>query len=71
VKYLNNQNKACPDQKFAIVGYSQGAMVMHLAFNNKEEVVSASAVKQIVGGAMYGKFILGASYNAQVKLTGN
>jgi predicted alpha/beta-fold hydrolase len=56
VKYLNNQNKACPNQKFAIVGYSQGAMVMHLAFNNKEEVVSASAVKQIVGGAMFGTF---------------
>jgi predicted esterase len=56
VKYLNNQSKACPNQKFAIVGYSQGAMVMHLAFNSKEEVVSASAVKQIVGGAMFGRF---------------
>jgi hypothetical protein len=29
---------------------------MHLAFNNKEEVVSASAVKKIVGGAMFGTF---------------
>jgi len=27
---------------------------MHVAFNNKEDAVSASAVKQIVGGAMFG-----------------
>jgi len=31
INRLNNQNKACPDQKFAIVGYSQGAGVMHAA----------------------------------------
>jgi cutinase len=26
---LNGQNKACPDQKFALVGYSQGGRVIH------------------------------------------
>jgi hypothetical protein len=31
INRLNNQNKACPNQKFAIVGYSQGAGVMHSA----------------------------------------
>jgi len=31
INRLNNQNKACPDQKFALVGYSQGAGVMHAA----------------------------------------
>ena len=31
INRLNSQNKACPDQKFALVGYSQGAGVMHAA----------------------------------------
>lgn len=26
---LNDQSKACPDQKFALVGYSQGGRVIH------------------------------------------
>jgi cutinase len=31
INRLNSQNKACPDQKFALIGYSQGAGVMHFA----------------------------------------
>jgi dienelactone hydrolase len=31
VNRLNSQSQACPDQKFALVGYSQGARVIHLA----------------------------------------
>jgi cutinase len=29
IQRLNSQSKACPDEKFALVGYSQGAAVMH------------------------------------------
>jgi hypothetical protein len=29
ISRLNKQSKACPDQKFSLVGYSQGAGVMH------------------------------------------
>jgi cutinase len=31
INRLNNQNKACPSQKFSLVGYSQGAGVIHAA----------------------------------------
>jgi Cutinase len=31
VKRLEAQSSTCPQQKFALVGYSQGAMVMRLA----------------------------------------
>jgi cutinase len=31
ISRLNKQNKECPEQKFAIVGYSQGAGVWHAA----------------------------------------
>jgi len=32
ISRLNNQHKECPNQKFALVGYSQGAGVMHSVF---------------------------------------
>jgi cutinase len=56
IKRLNSQNQACPDQKFALVGYSQGAMVMHIALssNYTTNAVSPAALKKIVGGAMFG-----------------
>lgn len=31
VNRLNTQNKACPNQTFSLVGYSQGASIMHKA----------------------------------------
>lgn len=33
VKHIRAQAAACPDQKFVLVGYSQGGSVMHLAAN--------------------------------------
>jgi cutinase len=33
INRLNKQAKECPKQKFALVGYSQGAGVMHGALN--------------------------------------
>jgi cutinase len=32
INRLNHQSKECPKQKFALVGYSQGAGVVHGAF---------------------------------------
>jgi cutinase len=34
IQRLNAQIKACPEQTFALVGYSQGAGVMHAAMNS-------------------------------------
>jgi hypothetical protein len=52
INRLNSQAKACPDQKFAIVGYSQGAMVIHIALNSTN--LSPDALKRVVGGATFG-----------------
>jgi hypothetical protein len=55
IKRLNSQNQQCPDQKFALVGYSQGAAVMHIAVSPNDTVkISPQAMKQVVGGAMFG-----------------
>jgi hypothetical protein len=62
-------NKACPDHKFAIVGYSQGAMVMHLEFDNSTSKISNSALKQVVGGAMFGTFYTSCDLKFHVHLT--
>jgi cutinase len=35
INRLNTQHKECPSQKFALVGYSQGASVMHGIFADK------------------------------------
>lgn len=47
---LNSQSKACPDQKFALVGYSQGAAVMHYAAND----IPAQLFPKIVALVMTG-----------------
>ena len=36
IKRLNAQSAACPAQRFALVGYSQGAGVMHGVFGGRE-----------------------------------
>jgi hypothetical protein len=54
VNRLNSQNKECPEQKFALVGYSQGAMVIRLAIMANDTKISDAAYKQIVGGATFG-----------------
>lgn len=33
IKRLNAQSKLCPDETFALVGYSQGGGVVHAAFD--------------------------------------
>lgn len=37
VSRLNSQSELCPEQTFALVGYSQGARVMHLAADDISE----------------------------------
>jgi len=53
ISRLQKQHKACPTQKFAVVGYSQGSMVMRSALTDAKKV-GESAFKQIVAGAMFG-----------------
>ncbi|QDS72370.1 hypothetical protein FKW77_008324 [Venturia effusa] len=47
---LESQSKACPDQKFALVGYSQGASLMH----NAAPQIPEETQKKIVALVMYG-----------------
>jgi cutinase len=64
VNRLNKQNKECPDQKFAIVGYSQGAGVMHDAVNiiqrpdtaklKNRPKLDESVVPKILAAVMFG-----------------
>jgi len=50
VNRLTQQIKACPEQKFAIVGYSQGAGVMHSAAVKFDETM----LKKVVAAVMFG-----------------
>ena len=54
VKRLNAQSKACPDQKFGVMGYSQGAAIMHSALGGKDTGLDPGVLNKIVGGAMFG-----------------
>jgi cutinase len=47
---LSTQPFACPDQKYALVGYSQGAVVMHLASAN----LSMNLFPRVVALVMFG-----------------
>jgi hypothetical protein len=49
-KRLNQMSKECPDMKFAIVGYSQGAGVMHAAAAS----FSAEVKPKIIAAVMFG-----------------
>jgi cutinase len=55
VSRLTQQDKACPQQKFALVGYSQGAVVMHYAAKSIPEAL----FPKIIALAMYGDPITG------------
>ncbi|TKX24094.1 cutinase-like protein 5 [Elsinoe australis] len=50
VARLRRQSAACPDQKFALVGYSQGAVVMRAAVTS----LSTSIQNKIVALVMFG-----------------
>jgi cutinase len=55
INRLNSQSKACPDQKFALVGYSQGAGVMHRALGPfPNATLEKSARSKIVAAVMFG-----------------
>ncbi|KAE9988982.1 hypothetical protein EG328_003298 [Venturia inaequalis] len=47
---LESQSKACPDQKFALVGYSQGAGLMH----NAVPKIPEATQKKVLALLMYG-----------------
>ena len=50
VRRIQAQSTACPRQKFALVGYSQGAQVMHSAVRD----LPANLLPRVVAGAMFG-----------------
>lgn len=64
INRLNSQSKECPDQKFAIAGYSQGAGVMHLALGPSDvkmpyitepkPILDKSARAKIIAAVMFG-----------------
>jgi cutinase len=50
LKRLSTRPTACPDQKYALVGYSQGALVMHMASTN----LSLNVFPRVVALVMFG-----------------
>jgi cutinase len=50
VNRLNSQSKSCPDAKFALVGYSQGAAVMHGAAPKIDGPVASKVVAIVLYG---------------------
>jgi cutinase len=50
VDRLTSQNKACPNQQFALVGYSQGAAVMNVTAKS----IPADIEKKIKALVMFG-----------------
>jgi cutinase len=53
VKRLTSQAKECPKQKFAIVGYSQGARILRMAMKEME-TRSPELLSKVVAIATYG-----------------
>jgi cutinase len=51
VERLVAQDKACPKQMFALVGFSQGAMVMHGAAS---KIPAEIAMKKVMALVMFG-----------------
>jgi hypothetical protein len=64
IKRLNRQSTSCPEQKFALVGYSQGAGVMHGVFgplgsafpgsSNPRPTLDKSTFPKILALVMFG-----------------
>ena len=52
INHLLAQSSQCPDQKFALVGYSQGAGVIHEAM----KAIDASLYPKIIALVMFGDF---------------
>jgi cutinase len=52
VQRLQSQSRSCPDEKFALVGYSQGAAVMHGAGGKLDEGLMSKVVAIVLYGDM-------------------
>jgi hypothetical protein len=52
INYLKAQSSKCPDQKYALAGYSQGAGVIHQAMKK----IDATLYPKIVALVMFGDF---------------
>lgn len=65
--HITAQASACPNQKFALAGYSKGAMVMHgqylcihsraicsIEFFSPVATLSAAVQKKVIAGAVFG-----------------
>jgi hypothetical protein len=74
VKLLNDESRACPDQRYVLIGYSQGAQVTgdslvppanRLVGKNAGEI-SATVPGRIAAVVFYGdpRFVAGEPYNA-------
>ncbi|MEO3788245.1 cutinase family protein [Actinocorallia sp. B10E7] len=74
VKLLNDESAACPDQRYVLIGYSQGAQVTgdslvppanRLVGKNAGEI-SAAVPGKIAAVVLYGdpRFVAGEPYNA-------
>jgi Cutinase len=73
VRHLNDQAARCPDQKFVLLGYSQGAMVIGDALASPmdrtmgpSQVLSGDAASSVAAVVWFGdpRFRSGESYNA-------
>jgi hypothetical protein len=73
VRHLNEQAARCPDQKFVLLGYSQGAMVIGDALASPidrtmgpSQVLSGDAASSVAAVVAFGdpRFRSGESYNA-------
>lgn len=47
-RYVNDGSAACPDQKYALMGYSQGATVVLEAYQNLRSSTTAEKIKAVV-----------------------
>lgn len=61
VAHLANQAAACPDQRFVLVGYSQGAAVVHTALGTGATNVIPGAVRMngVVGSRVSAVLLFG------------
>jgi cutinase len=50
ISRLKEQDAACPNEKFALVGYSQGAGVMHSAARRIPESIQQKIVAMVMFG---------------------
>jgi cutinase len=73
VRHLNDQAARCPDQKFVLLGYSQGAMVIGDALASPvdrtmgpSQALSGDAASSVAAVVWFGdpRFRTGESYNA-------